>query len=78
MLDILEIARDDGKQQGMLQDAHEMLLQVLEEKLGVVPSRIVKKIKSINTRETLKGLLRQAVNCDDLSNFEGKLVLATI
>jgi len=85
MIDILEIAIEDGKKQGMqqgltkgmLQDAREMVLEVLEEKLGVVPSRIVEKIKSISTRETLKGLLRQAVKCEDIQHFEGKLALAT-
>ena len=88
MLDILEIARDDGRKQGMekglekgfhkgmLSEAKDMVIEVLEEKIGVVPARIVQKVQEINTRATLKGLLRQAVRCDDIKHFEGKLALA--
>jgi len=84
MVDILEIAREDGLkqgleqgfEQGMLKDAREMVFEVLQEKIGVVPSNIVKKIKMINTRETLKGLLLQAVKSDDFNYFDSKLSLA--
>ena len=80
MLDILEIARDDGRQQGieqgMLADAREMLFEVLHEKMGAMPSRIVEKVNRINTRETLKGLVRQAVKFDEFNVFEEKLNLA--
>ena len=80
MLDILEIAREDGMQQGMqkgmLQEAKDTLIEILEEKIGVVPGRIIEKIKTIHTKEPLKGLLRQAVKCNDLQHFEGQLNLA--
>ena len=55
MLDILEIAREkgleEGKAQGIeegsIQTAREMLLDALIEKFGVVPSRVLDKIKKI-------------------------------
>jgi len=80
MLDILEIARNDGRQQGieqgMLSEAREMLFEVLQEKMGVMPSRIVEKVNQITTRETLKGLVRQAVKLDEFKRFEENLNLA--
>jgi len=85
MLDILDIARKDGEQkglkkglnQGMLQNAQEMLMDTLEAKLDIVPPRIVDKIKSIDRVDTLKSLFRHALRCDNVNNFEGKLMLAT-
>ena len=66
-----------GVQQGMLLDAREMVLDVIGEKIGVVPQYIAEKINAINTRETLKSLLRQAVKCNDIKSFEESLKFAT-
>ncbi|ETR67488.1 MAG: hypothetical protein OMM_11546 [Candidatus Magnetoglobus multicellularis str. Araruama] len=75
MIDILEIAREDGEQKGMekgmeigmekgtLKAVQEMLMEVLATKLGVIPYRIVNEIKSINTVETLKTLLKIMTVC---------------
>jgi len=72
MLKILEIAKNDGMQQGMQQ----MLLAALEEKLGVVPSRIISQIQSLENRDLLPGLLRQAVKSDSWNTFEKQLKFA--
>jgi hypothetical protein len=60
MLKILEIARNDGMEQGLqrgiLQTAKEMLVAALEEKLGVVPGRIIDQIRSVDKHEVLSGL----------------------
>jgi len=84
MLDILEIARNDGLQQGvqqglqqgMLLYAREMVLDVIGEKIGVVPPYIAEKINAINTRETLKSLHLQALKCNDIKSFEESLKVA--
>jgi hypothetical protein len=88
MLKILEIARNDGMEQGLekglekgmqrgiLQTAKEMLVAALEEKLGVVPGRIIDQIRSVDKHEVLSGLHRQAIKCNSLDTFEGKLKVA--
>lgn len=77
MLKILEIARNDGMEKGMekgiLQTAKEMLVAALEEKIGVVPARIVDQIRSLDKHEVLSGLHRQAIKCNSFDTFEGKL-----
>ena len=80
MLKILEIARNDGMEQGLeqglekgmqkgmqkgiRQTAKKMLVAALEEKLGVVPARIIDQIRSIDQHEVLRGLHRQAIKCN--------------
>ena len=92
MLKILEIARDDGlrqgikkgtekgkeegKKEGILQTARKMVIEVLEEKLGVVPGRIIDQIRSVDKDEVLSGLHRQAIRCDNFDTFEGQLRFA--
>jgi hypothetical protein len=81
MLKILEIARNDGMQQGMqqgiLQTAKDMVVAVLEEKLGAVPGRIIDQIRSVDRHEILSGLHRQAIRCNNFEAFEGQLKFAT-
>ena len=84
MLKLIEIARNDGMEQGLeqglqkgiLQTAKEMLVAALEEKLGVVPARIIDQIRSVDKHEILSGLHRQAIKCNSLDAFEGKLKFA--
>lgn len=76
MLKILEIAKNDGMQLGMQQGMQQMLLAALEEKLGVVPSRIISQIQSLENRDLLPGLLRQAVKSDSWNTFEKQLKFA--
>ena len=85
LLDILEIARNDGLQQGIQQgiqqgrllNAREMLLDIIDENIGVVPTYIAEKINAINKRETLKSLHRQALKCNDIKLFEESLRFAS-
>ena len=69
MIDILEIAEEKGMEKGL----KEMLLEALDEKIGILTPSLVENINSITQRETLKSLLRQAIRSDSLSHFEGKL-----
>jgi hypothetical protein len=81
MLDILEIAREDGEQtglnQGMLQNSREMLMEALKKQFNVIPARFVETIKSIDQIETLKSLFWQALECDNHNTFEKQLMFAT-
>ena len=84
MLKLIEIAINDGMKKGMekgmqkgiRQTAKEMLVAALEEKLGVVPARIIDQIRSIDQHEVLRGLHRQAIKCNSWDAFEGKLKFA--
>ena len=60
----------EGMERGMVEDAREMVLEVLEERFGVVPPRIAEAVRRINERVTLKGLVRGAVRCFSLEEFE--------
>ena len=42
-----------GLEKGLLLDAQEMLLEALEERFGIIPRSIAKKIKEIDSREAV-------------------------
>jgi len=80
MVAVLEYARekgyDEGKKDGALSNAKQMLEEIIEETIGVVPGYIQEKIQQISNQTTLKGLLRQAIRCNDINEFNQKLTLA--
>ncbi|MDQ7032479.1 MAG: hypothetical protein Q9M37_07160, partial [Desulfonauticus sp.] len=53
--------------------AAEMVLEVLEEKFGLLPPSVVRKIKNIEQKEILKGLLRSAIKVNSLEEFKNLL-----
>ena len=65
-----------GIQQGLLLEAQEMLLDALEERFGIIPRSIAKKIKKIDSREVVKGLFKVAMRVNSLEEFENKLKIA--
>jgi len=67
---------DKGRNEGALNTAKMMLIEILEETLGIVPEYIDKKIQQISSQATLKGLLRQAIKCNNIKDFDQKLALA--
>jgi hypothetical protein len=67
---------DKGKNEGALHTAKMMLIEILEEMVGVVPEYIDKKIQQIASQTTLKGLLRQATKCQNYKDFDHELALA--
>ncbi|KPA09374.1 Transposase IS3/IS911 [Candidatus Magnetomorum sp. HK-1] len=67
---------NEGYDKGALNTAKMMLIEIIEETLGIVPEYIDKKIQQISSQATLKGLLRQAIKCDNIKDFDQKLALA--
>jgi predicted transposase YdaD len=66
-----------GHQKGLMEDAREMLLEVLEERFGIVPNDLMKQIHIVPLRKNLKQLLRQAIRCPNIEGFEEMLSKAT-
>ncbi len=62
-----------GMQQGMLLDAQEMLTELLEERFGGIDANLRERIKSIESRETLKKLFRQGLRAKSLDEFQDTL-----
>ncbi len=71
--DILQEGIQQGIQQGQLEEAHEMVSEVLAERFGVMSPRVIQQIRTVPERETLRALLRLAVRCDTLEEFKGDL-----
>ncbi len=61
---------EEGLKQGLLEEAREMVLEVLEERFGLLPPSIVSKVKNIQQREVLKSLHRAAIRVKDLEEFK--------
>lgn len=67
---IKEEGLQQGLKQGMLEEAREMVLDVLSFKFGVVPVELVQKMKRIEEREIFKQLLRVAISAEALDDFQ--------
>ena len=63
-----------GRQQGMLIDAREMLVEVLNERFGTISTNLSKQLESIDSRESLKALLRQSLKIKTLKEFEDRVM----
>ena len=66
----MEKGVEQGLQQGMLEDAREMVLEALEERFGVIVPDLVERIRGIKDREALRKLLRFAVRAGSLEEFK--------
>ena len=67
----------EGLQQGMLEEAREMVLRAFGVRFKVVPPDIEEKIGSINSRATLISLHEVAITCKDPDEFREALKIAT-
>ncbi len=71
-----EIGIQKGHKEGLIEEAQEMLFEALEERFGIVPNYIIKQIHTISLRENLRQLLRQAIRCSNIEDFEKMLLKA--
>ena len=60
-------------EKGMLQDARELVIDALEEKFGEMPEGVPGRLQEIQSREVLRGLLRQAIRASNLKEFKKSL-----
>ena len=76
MLDVLEIAREKGMEEGKALGLHasqDMVVDTLLERFNVVASGILEGIRNIQNLDVLRGVHRQAIKCKNLDEFEAVL-----
>ena len=64
------IAMRKGMEIGMLEGVSEMVLEVLEERFGEVPEYVRKTVVSIENKDELKKLFKQAMRVSSLGEFQ--------
>jgi hypothetical protein len=69
----LREGRREGLQQGQLQEAQAMVLEAVRVRFGKVPRDIRAAVQRLETRDTLHGLLRQAMTCPTVETFRDAL-----
>ena len=81
MLDVLEVAREKGMEEGIeegktlgaVENSHKLLLSAISEKFGFMLPRIADQIRKIENQDTLDALFRQVFRCADIAAFEAIL-----
>ncbi|MBM3239757.1 hypothetical protein FJZ31_26025 [Candidatus Poribacteria bacterium] len=68
-----DIIKEEGIKEGILETVKRMVLEALDERFGVVPVKIVEKVRGISNDIVLNGLHRRAVRCSSLDEFENIL-----
>lgn len=69
----LEQGLQQGLQQGSLEEGRAMVIEALEEQFGEVPAAVVSAIGQIDDRARLHQLLRQAIRCRSVEEFQHAL-----
>ena len=59
-----------GLAEGKLSEAHDVLLELLEEQFGVLPLRLTEKLHQVQSHGVLRMLRRQRKNCQSLDELE--------
>ena len=81
MLDIFEIAREEGIKEGIekgrdierVESVRDMLLDALIERFSVVSAQVSEQIRALQNQDVLKSLFHQALRCKSLQEFEAAL-----
>jgi len=58
-----------GIQQGMVKEAQEMLIEAASARFGTLPSELENAISLINSRASLKDLMRKLMKAESLDGF---------
>ena len=66
----LEDGLKQGLEEGKISEAHDVLLELIEEQFGVLPLRLTEKLRQIQSHAVLRMLRRQRKNCQTLDDFE--------
>lgn len=67
---IERLAKEEGIEEGILQNARENVIEVLETRFGEVPSAIVEAINGIEEPSVLKTLLKRAIAIPSTAEFQ--------
>ncbi len=62
----LQEGKHIGLEEGLLKSAQEMLIAIIEAKLGYVPEGLEERVKEIKDREFLSALIKRLVKCEDV------------
>lgn len=65
-----DLIKEEGIKEATLETTRRDILEILEERFGVVPVSFVENVKAIGNDFVLRGLLRQSVRCDSFEEFE--------
>ena len=66
---IADQLREEGMQQGILQNAKETLIDILEERFNIVPMRVIEAINEISDPTVLKTLRRKSIKAESMEKF---------
>ncbi len=67
---IERLAKQEGVEEGILQNARESIIAVLETRFGEVPSSIAEVVNKINDPSILKTLLKSAIAIPSTPEFQ--------
>jgi len=73
---LYEMGQQKGLQKGLqkeLMNVRDMLLDALEARFGLIPHKMIDKIRTIDQSEMLNSLFKQAMRCPDLQSFKKQL-----
>ena len=59
----------EGRQEGLVQNAREAILDVLDTRFGEVPDSVREQVNALCSEPTLKELLRRAARASSLDEF---------
>jgi hypothetical protein len=59
-----------GLEKGKIHEAHDVLIELLEEQFGVIPLSLTEKLQQVQSYELLRMLRRQRKTCQSLDDFE--------
>jgi hypothetical protein len=68
-----ELALKEGLEKGILQNAREAILDVLDTRFGEVPESVRERVNALDSERTLKELHRRAVLTPSLVEFQAAL-----
>ena len=74
----IEEGKIEGKKEGLLEKAREMVIEALKVKYNNVSQSISTFIQTIKDENILRNLLREAILCNDMKDFQYRLQKVTI
>lgn len=67
---IERLAKEEGIEQGMLQNLQENVIKILQTRFGVAPERVVEVINGIEDQSLLRTLFTNAITVSSTEEFQ--------